>query len=83
MVVFRLHYGLWYTDPDHALREGAIFCICVGDTEHSSTIQVLVENTAVIDLQDTKALQQEIRFPNGPLQTAVVRFAKGLRTASS
>ena len=49
MVVFRLHYGLWYTDPDHSLREGSIFCIYVGDTEHSSTIQVLVEDTAFID----------------------------------
>ena len=35
MVVFRLHYGLWYTDPDHSLREGSIFCIYVGDPEHS------------------------------------------------
>ena len=34
-----------------------------------------MKDTAFIDLQDTKALQQEIRFPNGPLQTAGVRFA--------
>ena len=74
MVVFRLHYGLWYTDPDHSLREGSIFCISIGDTEHSSTIQVLVEDTAFIDLQGTKALQQEITFPNGLLQIAGVRF---------
>src|SRR5262245_47952008 len=41
----------------------------------ASTIQVLMEDTAFIDLQGTKTLQQEIRFPNGLLQTAVVRFA--------
>src|SRR4029450_3212106 len=56
-------------------ERGLSFASMSGDTEHSSTIQVLVEDTAFIDLQDTKALQQEIRFPNGLLQIAGVRFA--------
>src|SRR4030095_15642158 len=55
-------------------ERGLSFASMSGDTEHSSTIHVLVEDTVFIDLTDTKAWQQEIRFPNGPLQTAVVRF---------
>src|SRR4029453_6229118 len=47
----------------------------MSETQSIHAIQVLVEDTAFIDLQGTKALQQEIRFPNGPLQTAGVRFA--------
>ena len=56
----------------------------ISKTQSIHAIQVLVEDTAFIDLQGTKALQQEIRFPNGSLQIAVVRFAvaritKGLK----
>src|SRR4029450_3212105 len=47
----------------------------MSETQSIHAIQVLVEDTAFIDLQDTKALQQKISFPNGPLQAAVVRFA--------
>ena len=47
----------------------------MSETQSIHAIQVLVEDTAFIDLQDTKALQQEIRFPNGLLQIAGVRFA--------
>ena len=47
----------------------------MSETQSIHAIQVLVEDTAFIDLQGTKALQQEIRFPNGLLQTAGVRFA--------
>jgi hypothetical protein len=47
----------------------------MSETQSIHAIQVLVEDTAFIDLQGTKAVQQEIRFPNGLLQAAGVRFA--------
>ena len=47
----------------------------MSETQSIHAIQVLVEDTAFIDLQGTKALQQEIKFPNGLLQIAGVRFA--------
>ena len=60
--------------------EGGLSFASMSETQSIHAIQVLVEDTAFIDLQGTKALQQEIRFPNGPLQIAVVRFAVARNT---
>src|SRR5262249_9602962 len=63
------------TQPQIMHFERGLSFASMSETQSIHAIQVLVEDTAFIDLQDTKALQQEIRFPNGLLQTAGVRFA--------
>ena len=75
MVVFRLHYGLWYTDPDHSLREGSIFCIYVGDPEHARNTNPYGGYRFHRSAGYEGFAARGSGFLDGPLQTAVVRFA--------